>query len=117
MHPAASYILEQPEPFRSILLQLQALIEQTVPDVTLKYKYRIPFYYLYKKPFCYLNQSGDYVDLGFYRGASLTRHSDQMATRGRKVVKSLRYFFAEDIDHGILVDVLREARMVQGQPY
>ncbi len=109
MHPAEAYILGQDEPFRSILLQLQSLIEGQVPGISLKYKYRIPFYYLNEKPFCYLNQSGTYVDLGFVNGSKLVRHLDLMEGRGRKVVRSLRFEHPEAIDFAILQGVLQEA--------
>jgi hypothetical protein len=109
MNPAEAYILGQEEPFRNILVQLQALIEGLVPGVCLKYKYRIPFYYLNEKPFCYLNQSRDYVDLGLVRGNQLTLYKDQMVTADRKQVASLRYFKTEDIDYEILKEVLQEA--------
>lgn len=115
MNPAEAYILRQEEPFRTLLLQLQFLIEQNVPGVVLKYKYRIPFYYLNDKPFCYLNQSRDYVDLGFARAAWLTRHTDKMETRGRKVMKSIRYRRPEEIEPSVLLEVLEEARQVQGK--
>ena len=52
MNPAEAYILEQQEPYRSILLELQAAIQLQVPQAVLKFKYRIPFYYLKDKPFC-----------------------------------------------------------------
>jgi len=55
MKPAEVYILNQPEPYKGILLHLQLLIEGAFTDVELKYKYKIPFYYLNNKPFCYLN--------------------------------------------------------------
>ena len=45
MKPAAEYILNQPEPYRSILLHVQAIIELTIPDLQLLYKYKIPFYF------------------------------------------------------------------------
>ncbi|MEM9687748.1 MAG: DUF1801 domain-containing protein [Bacteroidota bacterium] len=57
MNPAEHYILDQPEPFRAILLHIQVIIEHTVPDATLQYKYHIPFYYVKGNPFCYLNVS------------------------------------------------------------
>lgn len=57
MKPAENYILNQPEPFRSILLHLQILIEGNFPEVDLQFKWKIPFYYLDGKPFCYLNPS------------------------------------------------------------
>ncbi|MFZ9004161.1 MAG: DUF1801 domain-containing protein [Robiginitalea sp.] len=112
MHPAEAYILGQDEPFRSILLQLQSLIEGLVPGISLKYKYRIPFYYLNEKPFCYLNQSGKFVDLGFVHGNKFIRHKDLMQGRGRKVVRSLRYEFPEAIDYTVLQGVLLEAMEV-----
>lgn len=117
MNPAEAYILGQQEPYRTLLLQLQVLIEQGVPGATLKFKYRIPFYYLHGSPFCYLNQSRDYVDLGFYRGAWLTRHTELMECRGRKAVRSLRYRFPEDIDPRVLMEVLVEAVGVQSRPW
>ena len=112
MNPAEAYILSQEEPFRSILFQLQSLIEGIVPGVSLKYKYRIPFYYLNDKPFCFLNQSGRYVDLGFVNGSKFKRYLDQMEGRGRKVVRSLRYEHPEEIDYTILRGVLQEAMEV-----
>jgi len=38
MKPAEEYILSQPEPFRSILLHLQILIETSFPQVELQFK-------------------------------------------------------------------------------
>lgn len=116
MNPAEAYILGKEEPFRSILIQLQAVIEGLVPGICLRYKYRIPFYYLNEKPFCYLNQSGDYVDLGLVRGNQLTRYTDHMVTADRKQVTSLRYFKTEEIDYEILKEVLGEALQLHSGP-
>lgn len=114
MNPAENYILEQKEPFRAILLQLQVLIETSIPELELKYKYRIPFYYLDGKPFCYLNvpKKKNYVDVGFWSSAHLTVHQDKMVTEGRKVMKSLRYHGLDDIDGGVLTEVLKDARSI-----
>ncbi len=116
MKPAEAYILAQEEPFREILLQLQTLIEQVVPGASLRYKYRIPFYYLDDKPFCYLNQSGTYVDLGLVHGNRLTRHTDLMVSQGRKWVRSLRYERLTAIDYNVLKNVLTEAMAVHSGP-
>ena len=43
MNPAENYILNQPEPYRSMLMHLQSLIEYAIPEADLKYKYKIPF--------------------------------------------------------------------------
>ena len=114
MNPSESYILDQKEPFKSILLQLQVLIELTIPQLELKFKYRIPFYYLEGKPFCYLNvpKKKAYVDVGFWSSAHLTVHQDKMVTEGRKIMRSLRYFTMDDIDSQILIEVLRDAEQV-----
>ena len=93
MNPAEEYILNQPEPFRSVLLHLQVIIENTIPEVELKYKYKIPFYYLEGTPYCYLNvpKKKGYVDLGFWNATHLTVNLQYMTTAGRKMIKSLRY--------------------------
>lgn len=115
MNPAENYILSQPEPFRSILLHLQSVIEQTVPEVDLKFKYKIPFYYLQGKPYCYLNQSKNYVDLGFWNAAHLTVHLEHMTTAGRKIMRSLRYTSLKEIDHTILEEVLKDAYSIKDE--
>lgn len=114
MNPAEAYILDQEEPFKSILLELQVLVESTIPDIDLKYKYRLPFYYLNGKPFCYFNVSRKkgYVDVGFWSSAHLTVHQNKMVTEGRKVMKSLRYFTLNDIEAEICIEVLKEAAAV-----
>lgn len=113
MNPAEEYILDQPEPFRSMLLHLQSTIEHTIPKVDLKYKYRIPFFYLEGRPFCYLNQSKDYVDVGFWHAKHLSLHLEKMTTAGRKMMKSLRYTSLDAIDNEVLIDVLNEAYSVK----
>ena len=117
MNPAEAYILDQDEPFRSILLNLQAVIERTLPELTMKFKYRIPFYYYEKTPFCYLNQSKGYVDVGFWHSAHMTVHPDKMVTKNRKIMKSLRYFTLEEIEETILIEVLHDAYSVKDKGF
>lgn len=105
--------MKQDEPYRSILLHLQAVIERTLPEIDLKFKYRIPFYYFGKTPFCYLNQSKDYVDVGFWHSAHMTVHIDKMVTKDRKIIKSLRYFTLEEMEDSILIEVLHDAFSVK----
>jgi len=109
MNPAEDYILNRPEPFRSILLHLKSVIEYTVPEVDLKFKYRIPFYYISGRPVCYLNHTKDYIDVGFWNSAHLTVHLEHLTTSGRKVMRSLRYRSLEEIDDAILTEVLQDA--------
>ncbi|MEC3965231.1 DUF1801 domain-containing protein [Flagellimonas halotolerans] len=114
MNPAEDYILNQPEPFKSILIQLQVLVETTVPELRLDFKYRLPFYYLNDRPFCYFNASRKkgHVDMCLWNSAHLTVHLDKLVTDGRKVMKSLRYFNMDEIDGKIVVELLREAKSV-----
>ena len=109
MNPAENYMLSQPEPYRSILLHLQVMIEKTVLSADLKYKFKIPFYYIEGRPFCYLNQSKEYVDVGFWNAAHITVHKELMVTAGRKVIKSLRYTSLKDINNDVLTAVLLES--------
>ncbi len=111
MNPAAEYILKQPEPYKSILLQLQVVFEHLFPEIELKYKYRIPFYYLKGKPFCYFNASHkkQYVDVGIVKGKQILIHSEHLVTEKRKIMASLRYTTVEDIDHDVLIEVLKKA--------
>lgn len=109
MKPAEDYILSTKEPYRSILLYIQLIIEATVPEAVMLYKYKIPFYYLEgKQPFCYLNETKDYVDLGFSRGAHFTKHIDKQVSKNRKHLKSLCYFSSEEMNETVLTDILRE---------
>ncbi len=117
MNPAEDYILNQTEPFRGILLHLQSVIELTVPDVDLKYKYRVPFYYLDGRPYCYLNQSKDYVDLGFWNAAHLAVHLEHMCIAGREMMRSLRYKSLEEIDNAILIAILEDAYSVKDKKF
>ena len=106
MNPAEKYIVDQKEPFRSILLQLQLLIESTVPELELKYKWRIPYYYYNGDPFCFLNVSKDYVDVGFRAGANFSDMHTFLISENRKIFKSLRYRFVEEVDLEILLKVM-----------
>lgn len=106
MNPAEKYILDQKEPFRSILLQLQLLIESTVPELELKYKWRIPYYYYNGDPFCFLNVSKDYVDVGFRAGSSFSDFNMFLISENRKIFKSLRYRSVEELDPEILLKVI-----------
>lgn len=111
MNPAEDYILNQHEPYRSILLHLKSAIEQVIPNVDMKFKWSIPCFFVGKRPICYLNvsQKKKYVDIAFWNSAHLTVHIDKMIAEKRKVVKSLRYFTLEEIDDKILTEVLQEA--------
>ncbi len=109
MNPAEVYIINQPEPYRSILLHLQIIIESTIPEIESLYKYRIPFYYYEKRPFCFLNASHkrDYVDVCFVRGNQIIIHKESLITKNRKKMASLRYKSIEEINNKVLIDIIK----------
>lgn len=119
MKPAENYILNQPEPFKSILLHLQLIIETNFPEVDLLFKWKIPYYYLNNKPFCYLNTSHKkkYVDVAFWVSTHLTKYQEYLVSENRKVVKSLRYFSIDDINEEVLRSVLKEAYELKGEGF
>ncbi|NAY93081.1 DUF1801 domain-containing protein [Muricauda sp. JGD-17] len=119
MNPAEEYILRQPEPKRSILLHLKAIVEAVVPEAAMKYKWGIPCFYVDKFPICYFNAPSkkDYVDIAFWTSAHLTKYIELMVTEKRKVVKSLRYASLEEIDDTILVEVLAEVYAHRGKGF
>lgn len=112
MNPAEDYILNQPEPYRSMLMHLQLLIEHNIPEAELKYKYKIPFYYIFGKPFCYFNSSHkkQFVDVGFWKGDQIQIHEKHHVIENRKMIISLRYKSLNDIDDAIFIDVILEVK-------
>lgn len=111
MNPAEDYIINQPEPYRSILMHLQALTEHTIPEVELKYKYRVPYYYIKGRPLCYFNAShkNQFVDVGFNRGNQIEVHKEHHVTENRKKMFSLRYKELKTIDETVFTEVLKAA--------
>jgi hypothetical protein len=108
LKPAEDYILKQSDPFQSILLDLKAIIEATLPEAELHFKWRLPFYYFEGRPLCYLNQSKDYVDFCFWHSHIMEKHQNKFVTKNRKAVVSLRYKSQNEIDDKILIYVLKK---------
>jgi len=106
--PQDIYILNQPEKYRNMLLHIISVVEHTVPEATLEYKWNIPFFYLNKKPFCFLNVSGkgEYVDVAFSKGFQLKNNLELLNGDKRNTYKSLRYFSLDSIDNAVLVSVI-----------
>lgn len=111
MKPAEVYILNQTELYKEIILNLQLIIEKEIPAAILLFKWKLPYYYLNDKPFCFINASHKrkYVDVAFNKGYQLQNHLEFLIGEKRNTFKSLRYFSIEDIDVKILKEVLAEA--------
>lgn len=109
MKPAEDYILKQIEPFKSILIQVQVLIEQTLPVYNLQYKWRLPFYFSEGCPICYLNVTKGYVDVCFWLSDDFAIIHPSLVSEKRKHVKSLRYLAINDIQPPLLTTCINEA--------
>jgi len=88
------------------LMQIQVIIEATVADLDLKYKWRLPYYYYKQKPFCFLNVTKGYVDIGFRDNDALKEFDQYLIKENRKVMKSLRYYSLNDINQEVLIGVI-----------
>ena len=112
MKPAENYILKQSTQFREILMHLQSVIQYHFPEVELKFKWKIPFFTIDNKPFCYLNcvEKKGYVDVGLWMQDFVSKYDEFLVSENRKVVKSLRYKTLESINNEILIAVLSEIK-------
>ena len=117
MNPAEVYILKQQEPYKSILIQLQAIIEAIAPNAELLYKWRVPYYYCNGIPLCYLNQSKDYVDLGFWHHDKMDKFTEHFVDTNRKLIRSLRYRSIEEINDDVIVYVLQKQLEININPF
>ena len=117
MNPAEAYILKQAEPYKSILLQLQTIIEAIAPDAELLFKWRIPFYYNNGIPLCFLNQSKDYVDLAFWHFDKMDKYTEHFIDANRKSIRSLRYKSVADINDEVVIYVLRKQLEINTNPF
>jgi hypothetical protein len=115
--PAEHYVLKQEEPFRSILLQLQTIVEVLPPNAQLLFAWCIPFYYCNGIPLCYFNQSKNYVDLVFWHGKKLDNYREDFVTINRKSVSSLRYKSLEDIDDAFIIYVIKQENKINTNPF
>ncbi len=113
MNPAEQYVLEAPSPFREIMIHLMVLIETAAPDAVLLYKWKLPFYYLNSKMFCFLNYRRTFVDVGIPNGILLATRPQLIAGKNRKSLRSLRFHTLEDIDDNTVLSILAELLALQ----
>jgi hypothetical protein len=106
------YFLDQKEPFQSIMLYVRAVILNTLPDVTERYSYKIPFYNIGKKPMLYLNilKGKNYVDVAFVHGVFLEKDFPVLKNdNNRKQVRSIQLKSIEDLDQENFEQLLHAA--------
>ena len=94
-----------------ILLVLHELIT-SLPQVTDKIRYKIPFYDR-KSWVCYLNPlKEDGVELCFLHGNELSNEQGLLDFKGRKQVAGISYFAVSDIREEPLLEILQEALLL-----
>ena len=94
------------------------MIEHTLPEADLLYKWKLPCYYMGKRPICYLNQTKDYVDVGIWHSEHLSKKWDQhLIAENRKVVKSLRYKSLVDINDAIFISIMKEVETLKDEGF
>lgn len=101
MKPVDAYFLKQQEPYQSIMLYVRQVILKTLPNITERYSYKIPFYNLGKKPMLYLNvlKGTDFVDVAFVQGILLENDFPELQNYNkRKQVRSIQIKNMEDLD-------------------
>lgn len=114
MNPVDQYFYDQKEPYQSIMLYIRQVILKTLPDVTERYSYRIPFYNIGKKPILYLNilKGTDYVDVAFVHGVVLEEKYPILKNdNNRKQVRSIQVRTLEDFNEHQFVQLLKDAKI------
>ncbi|WP_353778019.1 DUF1801 domain-containing protein [Winogradskyella sp. 3972H.M.0a.05] len=113
MKPVDEYFYNQKEPYQSIMLYIRDVILRTLPDITERYSYKIPFYNIGKKPMLYLNilKGKDYVDVAFVQGVLFEDQFPSLKNdNNRKQVRSLQVKSLEEFNEHEFRAILLEAK-------
>ncbi len=104
-----NFYLTQPEPNRSCFLALRDIIRTIHPGISEEWKYKLPFFYLHNRMFCYLWQdkktSNPYI--GFTDGHLMDHPALKQGDRKRMKVLSINPL--QDIPLEELNEVLYQA--------
>jgi hypothetical protein len=114
MKPVDDYFLNQKESYQSIMLYVRSVILKTLPEITERYSYKIPFYNIDKKPMLYLNilKGTNYVDVAFVQGILLEENFSILKNdNNRKQVRSVKVYSLKDFDELEFVKLLKEAKI------
>ena len=115
MNPAEHYILNQKEPYQSLMLYVRSVIQRTIPEIEEKFSYGIRFYYYAKNPMIYLNvlKETNFLDVVFMQGVLLeNRFLELNDYKNRKKVCSLQIGDMEDFDELGFVELLKAASVL-----
>lgn len=109
MNPIEQHILNQKEPYQSLMLYIRSVVKKTLPEVEEKYSYKIPFFNIDKKPLLYLNvlKGTNFLDVAFVQGIFLEAQFPELKNHNnRKQVRSLQVKSLEDFDELQFVEML-----------
>ncbi|WP_417602570.1 DUF1801 domain-containing protein [Owenweeksia hongkongensis] len=104
-----NFYLNLTEPNRGCMLSLRDIISNYHPDITQEWKYRLPFFYLKGKMFCYLwvDKKTTHPYIGFTDGGKMEHPS--LIQGDRKRMKILLIDPNNDIPLNLLKEILNEA--------
>ena len=97
----------------SLLYAAKQLLEDSIPNVQLLIKWRVPFF-MYHGHFCYLNKHKDYITIGFFYGNQLSNVQQKLygESEGLKQVRCLKFYELEQLYSDEVLEILAEAMMV-----
>lgn len=109
MDPVEAFIIDKEGTQQEVLIFLNDLL-LSVPEVTNKIRYKVPFYYR-KSWICYLNPVKKTlgVELVFLRGNELSNEQGLLAANGRKQVMGITFHNTTEIPVEGILEVLQEA--------
>ena len=109
LHELNQFYENQDEPRKSVYLFLRSYILKVHPDITEEWKYRLPFFYLRGKMFCYLwyHKTTGTPYLAFVDGVKMKNNSLEQGNRKR--MKSLTIHPTVDIPIDLLNELFQEA--------
>jgi len=108
-HPLDEFYLNKEEPHRSCFLALREVFAHCHELITQEWKYKLPFFYLNGKAFCYLWQDKKTKEpyIGFVDGAHLK--NPFLEQGNRKMMKILPINPNEELPFELLEEVIAEA--------
>ena len=112
MKPVDEYFINQKEPYQSIMLYVRSVILKTIPEVSERFSYNVPFYNIDKKPMLYLNvlKGTQHVDVAFVHGVVFEKDFPILKNhKKRKQVRSIQLKRIEELDEKQFVELLKVA--------
>lgn len=109
LHELQNFYIEKEEPQKSCFLALRDIISDFDTSISEHWKYKLPFFYYKKKPFCYLwyNKKTFEPYIGVVKGLQIEHPMLEQGSRKR--MKIFRINPCADIPIDSLYDIFREA--------